>query len=550
MGRYIKFFFAVVLTSVVLFYSCIDDQFDAPPINELPIGSVITIQTLRDLCPPGNAFKFHGDSSVYAVVTMDEKSGNIYKNVFVQDATGGVNLRFTASSGLYEGDSIRIYLKGAKLSWYNNLFQVDSLHPDSSVIKQATNRHRMPQVVTIPELKSDLSYWQSRLIKIDGVQVVPSDTTKTWADPAGLQYGEITLQDTLGNTIMVRSSGYAKFAGQKVPKGFGSITAVMGLYRETIQLALRRTSEADMNGERWVDSTNPPSGNGTFDNPYNVAYAMLNNSGMNKWVQGYIVGVIETTADPFVASFEPPFTTNSNLLIADSPNETNQSKCLTVQLPAGAIRDALNLVTKPENQGKQVMLYGNLEAYFSQPGIKSLTGYWLDGNGIIPTVGFYEENFTSSLGSFTAHNIVGAQVWGWGNFDGGCAVMSGFVNPNNFDNEDWLVSPAIDLSGRNNVKMNIREAINYINPTTGLDDMQILISVNYTGGDPTASGTWTKLTGFNRPAGNSWTFVDSGDIDLSLYDGMTIRVAFKYISTSTKAATWEVSKVQLTESNK
>jgi hypothetical protein len=525
--------------------SCIDDTFDTPPVVEIPVGSVLTIQGLRDLCPPGNSYKFTGDASVYAIVTMDEKSGNIYKNAFLQDPTGAVNLRFLSSSALYEGDSIRLYLKGAVLGRYRGMFQVDSLHADSSVIKQATNRHITPQIATIPEIKSLLSdYYQSRLVKIENVQFIPSDTAKVWADAVGLNYINRTLQDTLGNQIIIRTSGYAKFATQLTPTGYGSLVAIVTEYDGTAQLVIRKVSDVNLNEPRWSDSSIQPSGNGSFDTPFNVAAAVSNNTGFNKWVEGYIVGVIETNVDPFVANFVSPFATNSNLLIADESSETNLSKCLTVQLPAGTIRDILNLVTHPENQGKQVKLFGNLEAYFGQPGIKGLTGFWFEGNGIIPVVGFWEENFNTNLGVFIAHNIVGAQVWVWGNFDGGCAVMNGFSSGAQ-NNEDWLVSPAINLADKVNVNMAIREAVNY---STDLTNMKVLISNNYDGSSlPTVSGDWTELAGFTRPVGNSWTFVDSGNIDISQYDGETIYIAFKYNSTTSVAATWEVSKVQLYE---
>ncbi len=50
--------------------------------------------------------------STYGVVVGDESSGNIYKNSYVQDSTGAINLRLINPGGLYVGDSIRIYLKG------------------------------------------------------------------------------------------------------------------------------------------------------------------------------------------------------------------------------------------------------------------------------------------------------------------------------------------------------------------------------------------------------------------------------------------------------
>jgi hypothetical protein len=242
---------AVTLLVAVAAYSCIDDKFDTPPIVELPEGSVLTIQKLKELCPPGNTYKINGDSSLYAVVTMDEMSGNIYRNIFVQDNSGAANLRFGSTSGLYEGDSIRLYLKGAVLSWYNNLFQIDSLHADYNVVKQATERFVEPEVATISQINLDKDYFQSRLVKIEDVQIRASDTASIWAPYQ--QYGEIYIEDTEGNEMMIRTSGYAKFAGENVPNGYGSIIAIVGLYRETVQLGIRRTSEVKLDGERFSD---------------------------------------------------------------------------------------------------------------------------------------------------------------------------------------------------------------------------------------------------------------------------------------------------------
>jgi hypothetical protein len=78
--------------------------------------------------------------------------------------------------------------------------------------------------------------------------------------------------------------------------------------------------------------------------------------------------------------------------------------------------------------------------------------------------------------------------------------------------------------------------------------MKVLISTDYDGVSlPTESGTWTQLTGFSRPAGNSWTFYDSGYIDISEYDGQKIYIGLQYTSTTSNGATWEVSKISLTE---
>ena len=49
---------------------------------------------------------------------------------------------------------------------------------------------------------------------------------------------------------------------------------------------------------------------------------------------------------------------------------------MSVQLPSGDVRDALNLVTNPELVGRRVCLKGDIEAaYFGLPGIKNVSDF-------------------------------------------------------------------------------------------------------------------------------------------------------------------------------
>ena len=61
------------------------------------------------------------------------------------------------------------------------------------------------------------------------------------------------------------------------------------------------------------------------------------------------------------------------------------------------------------------------------------------------------------------------------------------------------------------------------------------------GGEEPAEPTWSQIASIPvRAAGNSWSFVNVGPVDLSAYKGQTINVAFRYTSTSSAAATWEL----------
>ncbi|EIJ80388.1 Endonuclease/exonuclease/phosphatase [Bacillus methanolicus PB1] len=106
-----------------------------------------------------------------------------------------------------------------------------------------------------------------------------------------------------------------------------------------------------------------------------VAQAIANNSG-NATVEGYIVGVVKSGSGSSITyAHTGPFTVDTNLALADNPNETDKSKIIPVQLPSGSIRTALNLKDNPANLGKKIQITASLEAYFSVPGLKSPTTY-------------------------------------------------------------------------------------------------------------------------------------------------------------------------------
>ena len=122
----------------------------------------------------------------------------------------------------------------------------------------------------------------------------------------------------------------------------------------------------------------------TPDETLSVAEAIAlydaNNAQPNVRVKGFIVGYIDGKSIEDGATFgNSGNVSNTNLMIADDANETDYTKCLAIQLPAGNVRDALSLQQHPENLGKEVSLLGSLEKYFGTYGLKSISEYALDG---------------------------------------------------------------------------------------------------------------------------------------------------------------------------
>lgn len=95
------------------------------------------------------------------------------------------------------------------------------------------------------------------------------------------------------------------------------------------------------------------------------------------WVYGYIVGGDLTSGENGI-SFAAPFTSKTNLALASRSSTATKGACLSVQLPTGKARDALNLVDNPGNVGHKLYLKGNIcSAYYGLPGIKNITDYRL-----------------------------------------------------------------------------------------------------------------------------------------------------------------------------
>ena len=151
----------------------------------------------------------------------------------------------------------------------------------------------------------------------------------------------------------------------------------------------------------------------------------------------------------------------------------------------------------------------------------------------------FSETFGESLGNFSAYSAEGTQNWGWDSRYG--AIMSGYQNSVANPNNDWLISPALDLSGNSAATLSFEHAINYSGSENEvLQNHTLWITDNYNASQPTVSN-WTQLNINTMPAGNNWTFVNSGDITLP--NNMlkeNVRIAFKYLSDNAIASTWEI----------
>ena len=154
---------------------------------------------------------------------------------------------------------------------------------------------------------------------------------------------------------------------------------------------------------------------------------------------------------------------------------------------------------------------------------------------IIGAVTIFSQDWEGDMNGWTFVTVEGGNAWTVAQYSGNhYAYANGY---NGGVNEQWCISPAFSLNVYSNASLSFRNAKNYSGP-----DMEVYFSNDYDGENP-ATATWTELE-YEMSTG-SYTWAESGTIDLANFTGDECYIGFKYISTDTEAAAWEVDDITL-----
>ena len=210
------------------------------------------------------------------------------------------------------------------------------------------------------------------------------------------------------------------------------------------------------------------TGDGTKENPYDIASAKQKQDGSIAWVQGYIVGCLEDIFEDgkyagSKANFVAPFNITSNVLIAENPDETNESNCFPVKIKNGSdLSKAINLKDHPENKGSVLLIQGELSDGFGKAALINTTAAVFKGQTIGEEQGGnepgsatvtenqpYEVSFASDLAGFTVENKVSeglkGDVWYYSS-KYTAATASSYTGGTNVPAEGWFLSPVLDMT--------------------------------------------------------------------------------------------------------
>ena len=259
------------LLSVAVITACVKKQYDNPPDTSQSDPNLPVNATLNQLVSIGLGIQIGkarvlGDTTVYGIVIGDDRSGNIYKQIVIEDTSGGGIVILLDKTNLYGdypvGRKLYIKTKGLFLTNYKGLpeiaYAVDATGTTSGIPSSLINNYVVkasfphtvtPTEVTITDLYSNSAKYLNTLIKLNNMQFDATSAGVPYSAPATSTNRTIVDCNHTGQIIMYNSS-YANFQPNITPTGNGSITGIMSIYLSTPQFVLRDTTDVQFTATR------------------------------------------------------------------------------------------------------------------------------------------------------------------------------------------------------------------------------------------------------------------------------------------------------------
>lgn len=208
-------------------------------------GDYVSIADIRAMAPATQKDSVWMDDGVaikaFVVSSIEANTLTSKKNVYVQDETGGLQIRFTSDVTWNFGDELSIDISGAKMKYYGGALQIENLSNSKVEVLSTGNAVEAKQVSVADFMEGK---YESQYVALPDVQVVEADLGKTFV--MGSSHTSINVEDITGHSFVIFSSKYTVFGTEKVPQGAGTLKGVSMVYNGTMQIGL--TSEDDYAG--------------------------------------------------------------------------------------------------------------------------------------------------------------------------------------------------------------------------------------------------------------------------------------------------------------
>lgn len=177
----------------------------------------------------------------------------------------------------------------------------------------------------------------------------------------------------------------------------------------------------------------------------------------------------------------------------------------------------------------------------------AIYNYQVNGGGTSTLeLPFLEDFNDETLGIFNQYSVTGSgQYWHNDDFnDTYYAKMSNYDGDNNLENEDWLITPAINFDNYNNEKLSFISSMKDFNDNSTF--IYLKYSTNYIGSGNPNNANWIDLSSQANWSSGNYEWIASGDIDLSSISGTSVYIAFVYESQDGSGKTWQIDDVSIT----
>ena len=197
-------------------------------------ATLITLAELRTAFQAGSTAA-PANRKIRGVVITDRTNLNTTdRNLVLQDASGGIVVRFAANHNFALGEELEINVGSLELSTFFGLLQINNV-PLANAASFGPGTMPAPRVVTVAQAVANLNNWESTLVRIVNVSIAGGGTYS----------GSKTISDGTGEMVLFTRS-QATFSGTTVPAGQVTITGVLTRYDNpgaTPQLTMRNLSD-------------------------------------------------------------------------------------------------------------------------------------------------------------------------------------------------------------------------------------------------------------------------------------------------------------------
>jgi hypothetical protein len=271
-----RFLFAAAVATVAT--GCIhDDSFDNVDTECVTLTPTKTVQEIYSQANSGTPVLYTGEDIIEAYVTSSDEGGTFYKSISFQSVDGA--LGFSIPVDMYNiynefepGRKVYVNLNGRYINKTNDgliigdLFEVTSvgrLVPEEfrRTVKascEVVNEDQIVQHMTIAQLLNNANI--NKLVELDNVQFEAGAVGLTYFNPDNQIGGatNVNLMDQYGNTVVFRTSEFAKFAGHIIPENSGKIRGVLTKFGSTYQFLARTEDDIMLTEDRMTIDLTPP----------------------------------------------------------------------------------------------------------------------------------------------------------------------------------------------------------------------------------------------------------------------------------------------------